>query len=348
MMKLRKKILLTAGLIGITTPIMAETSYQCLSCPAGTYSVAGSTSITSCKSIGTLNSIYTNRVSPSQGSCSTGTILAGNPYRVVLRGGKGGNSNNQQGANGGFVEYEFLPNANYSYELCAGGNGGNATGSAGGGGGAGSWLKLTDKISSEEFYIVAGGGGGGASKYPSAVKYSGGGGGGIGAGGSAESHTTCEKCGFLCFTCKKSASHAGGIGGVAGPYGSDGQGLVNGGNVVKQVCVDYDSDNGDILANTTQSQRGGGGMYSPLIYDDLDDCDSKASYDMGYTVSVKLFGDTVNTDIALGGNGGFSTDNYSSDFYIPASEGKASHKTNVSTLSGKCSGTTGCAVLLSL
>ncbi len=52
-MKLRKKILLTAGVIGLSIPAIAETSYQCLSCPAGTYSAGGTTtSCTSCLSIG--------------------------------------------------------------------------------------------------------------------------------------------------------------------------------------------------------------------------------------------------------------------------------------------------------
>ena len=72
-MKLRKKILLTTGLIGITTPIMAETSYQCLSCPSGTYSAGGTTtSCTSCLSTGvkTCDSITGDAT-----SCQIGFIL---------------------------------------------------------------------------------------------------------------------------------------------------------------------------------------------------------------------------------------------------------------------------------
>ena len=77
-MRLKNKILLSAGLLGITSPVIAETSYQCLSCPAGTYSSAGATSCTSCLTTGVeaCNSITGKATSCkagygySNGSCS--------------------------------------------------------------------------------------------------------------------------------------------------------------------------------------------------------------------------------------------------------------------------------------
>lgn len=47
-MKLRKKILLSATVLGLSNPVLADTSYQCFYCPAGTYSKAGATSCTNC------------------------------------------------------------------------------------------------------------------------------------------------------------------------------------------------------------------------------------------------------------------------------------------------------------
>ena len=377
-MKLRKKILLTAGLIGITTPIMAETSYQCLSCPSGTYSVAGSTGIESCKIVGSLTaSMYTKTISATQGSCSKGTLVAGQPYRVILRGGKGGNSNDT-GANGGFVEYEFIPDRLYAYELCAGSNGYsyyyNAfEGYGAGGGGAGSWIKLNDGI--HDYYIAAGGGGGGAFNKKGKNGYNfdaaGGGGGGIGSGGAGNTNNFCiEKSTKYNMDCKTVITVQGGKGGSSF-YGSvnglqsmsttsteyqqvssGGPGLIAGKKGIKgEYCtsISTDDDSGSEYVYSSEGYavggQGGGGMYGNS-YIIKSECGSLATSDFGSSVSVFLYGFEERQSISLGGHGG-GTNNENSIIFTPA-PGKASHKTNVSTLSGKCSGTTGCAVLLSL
>ncbi len=173
-MKLNKKVLMLSFGLASSSTSMAQTFYQCLPCPNGTYVIGGK-----CKYLSDfVESDFTQIASGSPGSasCPTGTLQPG-WYLVKLRGGKGGDNREGKGGNGGSLQYIFYLDKVSSYMLCAGGNGDNAIGYNGGGGG-GSWLKLN--FDKNDYYFVSGGGAG----YP---KSYGGGGGGIGGGGGGGS-----------------------------------------------------------------------------------------------------------------------------------------------------------------
>ncbi len=253
-MKLNKKLAILGVGIATSTGALAQTFYQCLPCPSGTYSSnskciecardyycsngtqracpsgtyapPGATSCcaggqyagnSSCFSIADLRlSHFTQIASGGAGSasCPTGTLQPG-WYLVRLRGGKGGNFSEINGGFGAILQYVFYVPSNASYQLCAGGNGSSINhGIIYGGAGGGGGSWLKLNFLNKDYYFVAGGGGGAGNN-----KVGGGGGGGIGGGGGGG----YDYVGL----------NIAGAGGRSGPYAGGaaykgGQGLNNG------------------------------------------------------------------------------------------------------------------------
>ena len=400
-MKLKNIIKIGSFVVAGTLPTTSQGQvYMCQACPAGTYSDGNSTSCTACSgntysaaAAGSCTSCPSGQFANSSktgcinvrnatklvsqvakatiATCTTATLDPYQPYRVILRGGKGGNTESGaetgagrnptctggNGAEGGFVEYNFYVETKQTVELCAGGNGGDASGGKcySAGGGAGSWIKFADNT-----FIAVGGGGGASSKK--SLHYvdildngSGGGGGGIGAGGSGCASTRDQE----------NARYYIGKGGSVGNYaggsmtsrrdceGRGGQGyLKNGSN---GTCEDYeahcDSDSCDYATGVSGGTGGGGGGASG------DTCVKKISYsgesfdyacrlvnptpERNY-ITVKVVTNSngkisgVSKSISIGGNG---ADNNNENM----TAGTSTTPTNVG-LSGKCSDTGwGCA-----
>ncbi|MBD5405807.1 hypothetical protein HDR59_04660 [bacterium] len=328
---LNKKLLYitTAGLVASVFPVNtdAQTFYQCMPCPIGTYSKNGkceacplgtystSTGAGSCLSCDSTEFSNADRTrcfkindkenwntspvaSPSAGKCVNYTIPKSGLYAVYLRGGNGSsgrgccNCSIGNGQNGGYVAYRFVANAGTSIELCAGGNATSGiNGGTAGGGGAGSWIKIGGS------YIVAGGGGGGG--YVGGVvggatndrKGQAGGGGAIGAGGSGDD-----------YSCSGTSS---GSGGSVGPY-SGGAGQSHEHDGVAGTGINAD--------NTGKGGRSGGGYGRG-----------------GSATGVTLYTGSVRVNVGGAGN----------------TAGSATHNSNISLTLGCSSNATGCAALYS-
>ena len=323
---LNKKLLYitTAGLMASAFPVNtdAQTFYQCMPCPVGTYAKSGkceacplgtyttSTGTGSCLSCDSTEFSNADRTrcfkvndkenwntspvaSPSAGKCVNYTIPKSGLYAVYLRGGHGSAGAaachpDLDGKEGGYVAYKFIANAGTSIELCAGGNG--VYHGTGGGGGAGSWIKIGGA------YIVAGGGGGGGNVggviggATNDVKGQAGGGGAIGGGGSGDDY----KCGGYS-----------GDGGSVGPYeGGAGQSYEHDGKAGTGINAD----------NAGKGGRSGGGYGRG-----------------GAATGVTLYTGSVRVNV---GGAGYTA-------------GSATHNSNMSITLGCSSNATGCAALYS-
>ena len=333
-MKLNKKLAILGVGIATSTGALAQTFYQCLPCPSGTYSSnskciecardyycsngtqracpsgtyapPGATSCcaggqyagnSSCFSPSDLRlSHFTQIASGGAGSasCPTGTLQAG-WYLVRLRGGKGGNGKDKDGAEGGTLQYTFFLPSTAKYQLCAGGNGTRSSTSSFGSGGGGSWLKLN--FGGKDYYFVAGGGSGGG-EY-------GGGGGGIGAGGNAGAHD--------------------GDGGRSGPYFQA--------NNVSTECSWFNKNCPTSKCGLEDTYRttfgcGGGGGYSSSP---------------GSPITINIINGYKTTSTINKIFGGHSIYSGFSDI---DTIGKSSHSSNVSSFIGACGSS--CAILYKL
>ncbi len=330
-MKLNKKLAILGLGIVSSTGALAQTFYQCMPCPAGTYASGGKCVAcpegyycsdgtkracptgtysypgantccsfgqypgnSSCFGLADLTlSHFTQIASGGMGSstCPTGTLQSG-WYLVKLKGGMGS-------AEGGTLQYTFFLPSTATYQLCAGGNGGGGKNGGGSGGGGGSWLKLN--FGGKDYYFVAGGGGGrGGYSSSYAISFGGGGGGGIGGGGGGSGGS---------FSGVDS-----GAGGRSGPYagggiGGGGKGLNNGAN------AHYSGGAGGGGGGTAFDRNGSkGGTCSPITINIIN----------GYKTTTT------------------KTGNFGGDAYVV---GTSSHTSNVPHISA-CSSS--CAILYKL
>ena len=214
-MLLNKNKILIAGVVGgvaLAVPNMAKALYQCLPCPANSFAKKGTVGdLNSCVHIQNLKEDFFPKKYSVEivGSCVSGYVKAGYPYRVRLAGGQGGKTivDTVSPGNGAFLENNFVAPYSGRFILCAGKKGGdrvcgkNITGA----GGQGSYLVIFGSNSIDEQIIFAAGGGGGAAFATVEAT------GGVGSCYYRTSHQI-EEDGSQCSLYNASCGGAGGVG----------------------------------------------------------------------------------------------------------------------------------------